>query len=89
VLEADYGAEGTRVLTRYELDMGLNHVVRRASHPANPAAHRLCAVPGGSDGPGGVVVCAPGQVSWTSAPSDERIPVREVTVAFPVREGGR
>ncbi len=113
MLEADYGAEGTRVLTRYELDMGLNHVVRRSSHPVNPLAHRLCPVPGGADGPGGVVVCAPGQVrsslrlstedesnvffncltpfcqvSWTSAPADERTAVREVTVAFPTRAGG-
>ncbi len=83
VLEADHSGEKTRVLTRYELDMGLNHIVRKSSHPVNPLAHKLCTVPGGSDGPGGVLVCAPGQVSWTSTPSDDRAPVREVTVAFP------
>ncbi len=87
VLEADYEGDRSRVLTQYVLDMGLNHIVRKSSHPVNPAAHKLCSVPGGSDGPSGVVVCSPGQITWTSCPPDERTPVREVTVAFPTRDG--
>jgi splicing factor 3B subunit 3 len=87
VLEADYEGDRARVLTQYVLDMGLNHIVRRSSHPVNPLAHRLCPVPGGADGPSGVLVCAPGQLTWMSCPPDERTPVREVTVAFPARPG--
>lgn len=60
-------------LTFYELDLGLNHVVRKYSEPLEDTASMLiagtqlspfstialllCAVPGGSDGPSGVLVC--------------------------------
>jgi splicing factor 3B subunit 3 len=87
VLEADYEGDKSRVMTQYVLDMGLNHIVRKHSHPVNPEAHKLCTVPGGADGPSGVLVCSPGQVTWTSCPPDERTPVKEVTAAFPAREG--
>ena len=61
--EADADASGAaaaaaqRHLTYYELDLGLNHVVRRWSEPTDNAANMLIAVPGGGDGPGGVLVC--------------------------------
>jgi splicing factor 3B subunit 3 len=61
VLEVDYDGDRQKVLTRYELDMGLNHMVRRSSHPVHPESHKLLNVPGGGDGPGGVLVCAPGK----------------------------
>ena len=38
--------------------MGLNHVVRKYTEPLECAANILIAVPGGTDGPGGVIVCA-------------------------------
>ena len=44
----------TQSLTFYELDLGLNHVVRKESLPLDGFANKLIAVPGGSDGPGGV-----------------------------------
>ena len=50
-------AAAQRHLTYYELDLGLNHVVRRWSEPTDNAANMLIAVPGGGDGPGGVLVC--------------------------------
>lgn len=45
-------------LTFYEMDLGLNNVVRKWSDPVDNGANSLVAVPGGADGPGGVLVCA-------------------------------
>jgi splicing factor 3B subunit 3 len=57
-------AEATKHLTLYELDLGLNHVVRKWSEPCDNGANLLVAVPGGADGPGGVLVCAENFVSY-------------------------
>ncbi|KAJ6511945.1 CPSF A subunit region-domain-containing protein [Mycena vitilis] len=53
-----------KVLTYYELDLGLNHVVRKWSEPTDARANLLVQVPGGqtasagdNDGPSGVLVC--------------------------------
>lgn len=43
-------------LAYYELDLGLNHVSRRWSTVVHSSASVLAAIPGGSDGPGGVLV---------------------------------
>ena len=43
-------------LAYYELDLGLNHVSRRWATPSHRTACCLGAVPGGADGPGGVLV---------------------------------
>jgi splicing factor 3B subunit 3 len=51
-------AEAQKHLTFYELDLGLNHVARKSSEPIDNGANHLIAVPGGGDGPGGVLVCA-------------------------------
>lgn len=45
-------------LVYYELDLGLNHVIRKWSEPVDPTASMLFQVPGGDDGPSGVLVCA-------------------------------
>ena len=61
--KADTDPTGEAALTTekqlvfYELDLGLNHVVRKWSDPIDRSANRLIAVPGGKDGPGGVLVC--------------------------------
>ena len=68
-IELDYGEaeqdptgeaakEAQKHLTYYELDLGLNHVVRKWTDPCDNGANMLIAVPGGNDGPGGVLVCA-------------------------------
>jgi splicing factor 3B subunit 3 len=64
-LEVDYDEQqaladgvGEKMLTFYELDLGLNHVVRKWSDRVDNSANRLVAVPGDKDGPGGVLVCA-------------------------------
>jgi splicing factor 3B subunit 3 len=63
--EADADSTGNAAQTAkkslvwYELDLGLNHVVRKSSDIIDRSSHRLIAVPGGlHDAPGGVLVCA-------------------------------
>ncbi len=51
-------------LVYYELDLGLNHVVRKWSDPVDPTSSLLFQVPGGSDGPSGVLVCGEGHVTY-------------------------
>jgi len=50
--------EAQKHLTFYELDLGLNHVVRKWTEPVDNGANMLLTVPGGADGPSGVLVCA-------------------------------
>lgn len=67
-LEVDYGdkddpnsavctGEGQKVLAYYEMDLGLNHVIRKFAEPIENSASFLIPVPGDSEGPGGVLVC--------------------------------
>ncbi|XP_020576179.1 LOW QUALITY PROTEIN: splicing factor 3B subunit 3-like [Phalaenopsis equestris] len=51
-------AEAQKHLTFYELDLGLNHVSRKWTEPIDNGANLLVTVPGGDDGPSGVLVCA-------------------------------
>ncbi|TPX70379.1 hypothetical protein SpCBS45565_g01800 [Spizellomyces sp. 'palustris'] len=60
--EAFQNAE--KVLTYYELDLGLNHVVRKWSDPIDPRSNKLIPVPGGADGPSGVLVCSENYITW-------------------------
>ncbi|KAK1571910.1 hypothetical protein Q3G72_024778 [Acer saccharum] len=50
--------EAQKQLTFYELDLGLNHVSRKWSEAVDNGANMLVTVPGGGDGPSGVLVCA-------------------------------
>lgn len=54
----DAASEAQKCLTFYELDLGLNHVSRKWSEPVDNGANMLVTVPGGGDGPSGVLVCA-------------------------------
>jgi hypothetical protein len=58
-------------LTYYELDLGLNHVVRKWSDPVDNGANLLIAVPGGADGPGGVLVCAENFIIYKNQDHEE------------------
>eukprot|EP01116_Phalansterium_solitarium_P022015 TRINITY_DN7109_c0_g1_i1.p1 TRINITY_DN7109_c0_g1~~TRINITY_DN7109_c0_g1_i1.p1 ORF type:complete len:1188 (+),score=598.46 TRINITY_DN7109_c0_g1_i1:160-3723(+) len=78
---ADSSPDGHKVLTFYELDLGLNHVVRKWSDPVASTANLLVAVPGGSDGPSGVLVCSEGEISYRNQNHPP------VTVAIPRRAG--
>jgi len=68
-LEVDYGdadadptgeaaAATPKLLVHYELDLGLNTVTRKWSRETDRGANALVQVPGGDDGPGGVLVLA-------------------------------
>lgn len=74
-LEADYeeadedhtglaAKETKQALTYYELDLGLNHVVRKYSEPLNEFANLLIPVPGGNDGPSGLIVCSENFITY-------------------------
>eukprot|EP00002_Diphylleia_rotans_P015645 TRINITY_DN3029_c0_g1_i1.p1 TRINITY_DN3029_c0_g1~~TRINITY_DN3029_c0_g1_i1.p1 ORF type:complete len:1187 (+),score=271.71 TRINITY_DN3029_c0_g1_i1:60-3620(+) len=58
-------AASEKQLTYYELDLGLNHVVRKSSESVDRTANMLIQVPGGSDGPGGLIVCAENKMYYT------------------------
>lgn len=65
-LEKGYDPESQKMLVYYELDLGLNHVVRKISSPVRPSSSFIIPVPGDSDGPGGVLVCSFGWVTYRS-----------------------
>ncbi|MCJ1308465.1 pre-mRNA-splicing factor rse1 [Agyrium rufum] len=68
-------------LVYYELDLGLNHVVRKWSDPVDRTANMLFHVPGGADGPSGVLVCGLDNITYRHNNQD---PFR---VAIPRRHG--
>ncbi|CAK9294586.1 unnamed protein product [Gordionus sp. m RMFG-2023] len=51
-------------LTYYELDLGLNHVVRKYAEPLEEMGNFLIQVPGGNEGPGGVLICCENYVIY-------------------------
>lgn len=71
------------MLTYYELDLGLNHVVRKWSEPTDPRANLLVQVPGGQlatsdryDGPSGVLVCCEDHIIYRHMDSPQhRVPI--------------
>ena len=74
-------AEAQKRLVFYELDLGLNHVARRSSEPVDNGANALIPIPGGSDGPGGVLVCAENFILYKS----ENDPQKELRAVIPRR----
>jgi splicing factor 3B subunit 3 len=83
-IELDYGdadadatgaaaAAASKHLTLYELDLGLNHVVRKWSEPCDNGANMLVAVPGGGEGPGGVLLCAENFVTYKAVGQPDRV----------------
>ena len=72
-------------LSFYELDLGLNHVVRKLSQTVDSSAHRLLSVPGDVDGPGGVLVCSENKISWYNLSVKKKY--EPVSVVLPRREG--
>ena len=51
-------------LVFYELDLGLNHVIRKWMTVVDRSANHLVAIPGGGDGPSGVLVCSESKITW-------------------------
>ncbi|KAL9011178.1 MAG: hypothetical protein Q9173_003952 [Seirophora scorigena] len=87
VLEVDYTEcdqdstgqafqEVEKLLVYYELDLGLNHVVRKWSDPVDRTANMLLQVPGGGDGPSGVLVCGLDNITYRHLNQDAfRVPI--------------
>jgi splicing factor 3B subunit 3 len=80
--EADQDASGQAreeaetQLVYYELDLGLNHVVRKWSDTVDPTASMLFQVPGGNDGPSGVLVCGEESVTYRHSNQESfRVPI--------------
>ncbi|KAL1999187.1 hypothetical protein VTN02DRAFT_4905 [Thermoascus thermophilus] len=68
--------EVEKTLVYYELDLGLNHVVRKWSDPVDRTATMLFQVPGGADGPSGVLVCAEDNITYRHSNQDAfRVPI--------------
>jgi splicing factor 3B subunit 3 len=91
-LEVDYGdsdqdptgqayEEIEKTLVYYELDLGLNHVVRKWSDPVDRTATILFQVPGGTDGPSGVLVCGEENITYRHSNQEA------FRVAIPRRKG--
>ncbi|XP_054707454.1 splicing factor 3B subunit 3-like isoform X2 [Uloborus diversus] len=53
-----------QTLTFYELDLGSNHVVRKYSEPLEEHGNFLISVPGGTDGPSGVLICSENYITY-------------------------
>ncbi|XP_071959177.1 splicing factor 3B subunit 3-like isoform X1 [Antedon mediterranea] len=66
-----------QMLTYYELDLGLNHVVRKYSEPLEEHGNFLIPVPGGSDGPSGVLICSENYITYKNLGDqpDIRMPI--------------
>eukprot|EP01114_Cavostelium_apophysatum_P007242 TRINITY_DN1917_c0_g1_i4.p1 TRINITY_DN1917_c0_g1~~TRINITY_DN1917_c0_g1_i4.p1 ORF type:complete len:1150 (+),score=351.82 TRINITY_DN1917_c0_g1_i4:48-3497(+) len=86
-LEQEYEAdeeESLKSLVFYELDLGLNHVVRKHSDTVDPTSNMLIPVPGGSDGPGGVLVCSENYITFKNqGHPDIRAPIPRRTDSEP------
>lgn len=70
-----------KLLVYYRVDLGLNHVVREWADAVDYSANLLFPVPGGLDGPSGVVVCSEGKITYRHSSHDPR------TVLIPRRRG--
>lgn len=77
---ASYDAR-EKLLVYYRVDLGLNHVVREWADAVDYSSNLLFPVPGGSDGPSGVVVCAEGSITYRHTNQDPH------TVLIPRRRG--
>ena len=65
-----------KFLVYYELDLGLNHVVRKWTEPVDRSATMLFQVPGGADGPSGVLVCGEDNITYRHSNQEAfRVPI--------------
>lgn len=84
-LENDHTGEAYRnrqkLLKYYTADLGINHVVMTWSCPVDYTSHKLFGVPGGMNGPGGVIVCAQDRIYYHH---DKQ---KTLCVPIPKREG--
>ncbi|KAM7204044.1 Pre-mRNA-splicing factor rse1 [Naviculisporaceae sp. PSN 640] len=68
--------EAETQLVYYELDLGLNHVIRKWSDTVDPTSSLLFQVPGGNDGPSGVLVCGEENITYRHSNQEAfRVPI--------------
>ncbi|KAK3692733.1 Pre-mRNA-splicing factor rse-1 [Podospora appendiculata] len=68
--------EAETQLVYYELDLGLNHVVRKWADTVDPTSSMLFQVPGDNDGPSGVLVCGEENVTYRHSNQEAfRVPI--------------
>ena len=70
----------------YEVDLGLNHVIRKFAEPLEKTAHALITIPGGNgaeedeaEGPGGVIVAFENYLVYKKQDHEDRrcsVPIR-------------
>jgi splicing factor 3B subunit 3 len=92
-LEIDYGdtendqaavvtGNYLKMLVVYEVDLGLNHVIRKFAEPLPKTAHALIPVPGGNDeseAPSGVLIACENYIIYKRQDHEDRkcsMPVR-------------
>ena len=92
-LEIDYGEADNnqaavvtgnyhKMLVVYEVDLGLNHVVRKFAEPLPKTAHALISVPGGNneeEAPSGVLIACENYIIYKKQDHEDRkcsLPVR-------------
>ena len=76
-------------LVYYTVDLGLNHVVKSWSDTVDYSANMIFGVPGGSDGPSGVLVCCEDRIYYRhdkSQPLCIPIPRRQGPTEDPARK---
>ncbi|KAK1747619.1 spliceosome associated factor 3b, subunit 3 [Skeletonema marinoi] len=89
-----HGDGYTKQLAYYELDLGLNHVSRRWATSTVRSACCLAAIPGGLDGPSGVLVGGEDYIEYlhegmsppSSANGNNKITPKRLICAIPRRE---
>ncbi|KAH7647694.1 putative spliceosome factor [Cryptosporidium bovis] len=75
------GIESKKQLIYWEVDLGLNYILRKSSQEISNSSHLLLSVPGGSDGPGGVLVCDGIGITYC------KIGCSNIFCPFPIRFG--
>jgi len=61
-----------KMLTFYELDLGLNNVVRKWSDEVDYSSNIVMTVPGGTEGPGGVLICSENYIVYKNQGHPEK-----------------
>ena len=82
VMESRGSPKLEKQIAYYELDLGLNHVSRRWATTALSSACCLAALPGGADGPGGLLVGGENWIEYVHETSG----VNKIICALPRRE---
>lgn len=83
-IETDYNDPShKKVLNYYEFDLGLNHVTLNETAVIDYTSNHIVAVPGGIDGPSGILLCSESMVQY-------RFPFKPSHyVPIPVRKNGQ